>query len=223
MTLPKFIAFSLLIISFQYGFATPSVLTQNLYSEEAWEAVSVAEDGIIIEEKIIPGISVKAVRVSKIMAIDPHILAEVVEDVTNYKSFLTSAPGMVCDLLEVNDDGLIAYQYVDVPLISDRVYGFKMYRPDSAGTRVDWQLLPKDELGDFQINDRSAVYIDYGVGSWSMKALDDGTYEVSYRLIMDPGGWIPDRMSDYFNKVSITGIFRDAIIETQRRSLTERG
>jgi len=40
---------------------------------------------------------------------------------------------------------------------------------------------------------------------------------------MDPGGWLPDSVSDYFNRVSVVGIFKDAIFETERRSVQENG
>jgi len=185
--------------------------------------VEALEDGITIAEKEVDGIAVKAVKVSQVVDINPETLAQVIEDITNYGTFLKSAPGMECNLLETNEDHIIGYQYVDIPLISDRVYAFKMYRPDSSSTRVDWELVPQNSLGELRVNQRSGVYIDVGVGSWSMQQRSDGTYRVSYRLVMDPGGWIPDSISDYFNRVSIVGIFKDAIMETERRSLEGRG
>ncbi|MCF7827158.1 MAG: hypothetical protein K9M55_00445 [Candidatus Marinimicrobia bacterium] len=198
--------------------ASPAVLSDRLYDEDNWLTVESRTDGISVAEKKIDGISVRAVKVSQVIAIDPETLAQVIEDLTNYGQFLKSAPGMECQLLENNTDHLVGYQYVDIPLISDRVYAFKMFRPEPSGTRVDWELIPQNNLGDYKINKRSGVYIDVGVGSWSMNKQADGKYHVSYRLVMDPGGWIPDSVSDYFNRVSIVGIFKDALIETERRS-----
>lgn len=203
--------------------ASPAVLSEVLYEESDWMLVEALEDGITIAEKEVDGIAVKAVKVSQVVDIDPETLAQVIEDITSYGDFLKSAPGMECNLLETKDDHIIGYQYVDIPLISDRVYAFKMYRPDSSSTRVDWELVPQKNLGELRINQRSGVYIDVGVGSWSMQQRSDGTYIVSYRLVMDPGGWIPDSVSDYFNRVSIVGIFKDAINETERRSMQGRG
>ena len=199
------------------GISSPAVLSEQLYDEKDWTLVETTEDGTSIAEKAIEGIAVKAVKVSQIISIDPEILAQVIEDIANYGVFLKSAPGMEATLLKGDDDHIIGYQYVDVPLISDRVYAFKMFRPDTAKTRVDWELIPQNLLGGYIINERSGVYIDVGVGSWSMNKRPDGRYDVSYRLVMDPGGWIPDSVSDYFNRVSIVGIFKDAIIETERR------
>jgi len=199
-------------------FASPSVLSEKLYTEENWIQVKSTIDGIIVAEQEIPGLSVKAVKVSQVVDVDPETLARVIEDISNYGQFLKSAPGMEATLLADNENHIIGYQYVDVPLISDRVYAFKMFRPDTSETRVDWELMPQNSLGGFTVNERSGVYIDVGVGSWSMNKRPDGKYDVSYRLVMDPGGWIPDTISDYFNRVSIVGIFKDALIETERRT-----
>jgi hypothetical protein len=203
--------------------ASPAVLKESLYNDLNWSVVETTVDGISVAEKSVEQVPVKAVRVTKTVNIDPEILAQVIEDVANYGRFLTSASAMECDLLAVDESGLVGYQYVDVPLISDRVYAFKMYRPVTGDTRVDWELIPESKLANYKVNTRPGVYIDYGVGSWFMKKIEDGLYEVSYRLVMDPGGWIPGNISDYFNRVSIVGIFKDALIETQRRSTEGKG
>jgi len=203
--------------------ASPLVLKESLYNDSNWSVVETTEEGISIAEKDVDNVAVKAVKVTQKVSLDPEILAQVIEDVANYGRFLTSASAMECDLLAVDETGLVGYQYVEVPLISDRVYAFKMYRPISGGTRVDWELIPETKLANYEINTRAGVYIDYGVGSWSMNKLEDGMYEVSYRLVMDPGGWIPGSVSDYFNRVSIVGIFKDALIETERRSTEGKG
>ena len=83
---------------------------------------------------------------------------------------------------------------------------------------MDWNLLPQNTLSTYGVELEDHVYIDYGVGSWSMEALENGKYDVSYRLVMDPGGWIPGSVSNYFNRVSIVGIFQDAITETRNRA-----
>ncbi len=203
--------------------SSPLALKENLYDELNWSIVETTEDGISVAEKTVSDVAVKAVKVSQAVRIDPEILAQVIEDVANYGRFLTSASSMECDLITSDESGLVGYQYVDIPLISDRVYGFKMYRPIEGDTRVDWELIPESMLERYKVNKRSGVYIDYGVGSWSMNKIEDDLYDVSYRLVMDPGGWIPDSVSDYFNQVSIVGIFKDALVETQRRSIEGKG
>lgn len=198
------------------------VIMDQLYNEQEWVAVETTKEGIFIAEKKIPGISVKAVRVSQVLDLDPETIASVVEDVSNYNRFLNSAGGLDCRLLEKQEFSLVGYQHVQVPMISDRSYAFRMFRPDPAETRVDWQLIPEGDLETINVPDelsnRGSVYIDVGAGSWSMEEVGEGLYQVSYRLIMDPGGWIPNRVSDYFNRVSIVNIFKDAVAEAAMRT-----
>lgn len=203
--------------------ASPALLIEKLYDEKNWTQVETTEEGISISVKEINGVSVKAVKVTQLVEINPEILAQVIEDLENYDQFLRSAPGVKGSLLRKSEDYIIGYQHIDVPLIADRKYAFKMFRPDSASSRVDWELVPQKELNGLAINERSGTYIDVGVGSWSTNKQEDGRYIVSYRLVMDPGGWIPDSVSDYINRVSIVGILKDAIIETERRSSVVRG
>ena len=101
-------------------------LATLLHEEAGWEAVETQDGGLIIEEKRIPGISVRAVKVEQVLDIQPEILAQVIEDVANYNRFLTSATGLECDLLSQDSTQLIGFQYVDIPLISDRIYGFRI-------------------------------------------------------------------------------------------------
>jgi len=219
----KYYAITLSLVFPLMILAAPDVLMERLYDESSWRDVESTPEGIVIAEQEIEGIAVKAVKVSQVVDIDPEILAQVIEDVGSYADFLQSSPGVESELLAKNDEHIIALQYLNVPLISDRYYAFKMHRLDSTLSRITWELLPQNELGTFSINERSGVYIDVGVGSWSMYKQEDGKYSVSYRLVMDPGGWIPDSVSDYFNRVSIVGIFKDALLETDRRSSWNRG
>ena len=226
MITAKSIGSASLLLSTLLAISVP-VIMEQLYIEDAWIVVETTDDGISISEKEIPGIHVRAVRVSQVLNIEPGLIASVVEDVSNYGSFLKSAGAMQCTLLEKQEDALIGYQHVDIPMIPDRSYAFKMFRPDPGSTRVDWQLISEKELASMEIPDdfqqQRTVYIDVGVGSWSMEHVNDGFYQVSYRLIMDPGGWIPNRVSDYFNQITVLNIFKDAVTEASKRSRKVNG
>ena len=55
------------------------------------------------------------------------------------------------------------------------------------------------------------------IGIWNIDFLDDGTSIISYRLLIDPGGYLPDFAVDHVNKVNIVNLFRDVINEGKRR------
>ncbi len=48
--------------------------------------------------------------------------------------------------------------------------------------------------------------------------MDDGRYQYSYRLFMDPGGTIPNFVIDQINSLSVVNIFSDVMNEAGRRS-----
>lgn len=202
-----------------------SMMFDVLDRDEDWVAVKKLTDGIFLSEMEIPGIPVKGVKVSQVLDTPPETIAQVVEDVANYGRFLNSAPGMECRLLKQDEMSLLGIQHVAIPLISDRSYGFRMFRPDPSGTRVDWALIGEEELSALVSDDNWKIdgneYLDIGVGSWQMEAVGNGLHQVSYRLIMDPGGWIPDRVTNYVNQVSIVNLFRDAITEAELRRTNE--
>ena len=61
------------------------------------------------------------------------------------------------------------------------------------------------------------MYLDFGAGVWSAKVLEKGRFEISYRLYMDPGGSIPDFLTQRVNAISIINLFQDALAEAGRR------
>ena len=61
------------------------------------------------------------------------------------------------------------------------------------------------------------MYLDFGAGSWSANSLGNGRFEISYRLYMDPGGSIPDFLTQRVNAISIINLFQDALAEAGRR------
>jgi hypothetical protein len=95
-----------------------------------------------------------------------------------------------------------------------------MFRPFDNTQRVDWELIPEDIFRNIKESEnvnKKGVYIDIGYGSWLVKQLDNGETEISYRLVMHPGGKVPNFAVDYINKVAIVKLFEDAINEASKR------
>ena len=44
------------------------------------------------------------------------------------------------------------------------------------------------------------IFIEDGVGSWELKHLDNNKTEVTYYVLINPGGWIPNSLVTYVNK-----------------------
>ena len=44
-------------------------------------------------------------------------------------------------------------------------------------------------------------------------------FDISYRLIMDPGGYIPDLLVEMINEVALVSLFKDVLKEARSRRL----
>ena len=196
-------------------------IKDNIHLDKDWETIEQFDNGVTVLTKDIPNIPIKAVKVAQNIDIDAEIIAEVIEDVPNYSKFLTSASAMDANLLSKNGSGLFGHQHLDLKYVKDRHYAFNMFRPNGSSNRVDWELIPEDTFnnieGSKQVN-KKGVYIDIGFGSWLVEDLDNGETKISYRLVMHPGGNVPNFAVDYINKVAIVGLFEDAIKEALKRS-----
>jgi hypothetical protein len=113
--------------------------------------------------------------------------------------------------------------------VSDRHYVFKMRRQfvSAQGNEVvDWVLIPPDSefkkvIAEGKAKNSSLVYLDKGAGVWRVRRDKDGALWASYRLYMDPGGWIPDAIVRRANKSGLLNLFADAMREAERRAKTD--
>jgi len=196
-------------------------IKDNIHIDDGWETIEQFESGVTVLTKDIPNIPIKAVKVAQNIDIDSKIIAEVIEDVPNYSNFLKTASAMDANLLSVNENGLFGHQHLDLKYVKDRHYAFNMFRPNGSSNRVDWELIPEDTFNNIEgskLVNKKGIYIDIGFGSWLVEKLDNGETKISYRLVMHPGGNVPNFAVDYINKVAIVGLFDDAIKEALLRS-----
>jgi hypothetical protein len=199
-------------------------LLDILHSENGWVLSQAEEDGLELWTKEIAGRSLQAVMVRQKLNLDISGVPGVIQDITNYPDFLTANSGLQTHLVDRQADHLDGYQYLTIPLISDRHYLFRMseYKFPDTAARVDWTLLPRtglhsDYLQAFPKPERNPVYLDFGAGSWLAVPAGENLTDISYRLYLDPGGKIPDFLIDKINEVSIVNLFKDAVREILRR------
>ena len=153
-------------------------------------------------------------------------IQEVLMDVKNYESFLSSSNKMVTKQLKKDSSTVVGYQYIPInfPFMNDRHYCFKLIKNEinieDSKTLVKWFLLNEDtELLDIQSsNDDNTIYLKYGAGIWLVDSIDKSKIKISYRLFMDPGGSIPNFLTEKINEVSIINLFKDIIAEAERRT-----
>ena len=183
-------------------------------------------EGYSLFSKKIDDQDLNAVMVSFETTIPLLGIQEVLMDVKNYESFLSSSNKMVTKQLKKDSSTVIGYQYIPInfPFMNDRQYCFKLIKNEinieDSKTLVKWFLLNEDtELLDIQSsNDDNTIYLKYGAGIWLVDSIDKSKIKISYRLFMDPGGSIPNFLTEKINEVSIINLFKDIIAEAERRT-----
>lgn len=204
----------------------PDDLFTYLYDEAEWEFVNESSDSISLYLKNLDKINLTAMSVSKSIQIEPKLLKDIIVNVNQYKSFLSSANSLKTIEVLRDSNFIDAYQHIkiELPFFDNRQYFFRMHtdflQNKDISTLVEWYLInPKTSTDLLAIKeDSSAIYLKYGAGVWFFKKIDKNRFNVSYRLIMDPGGYIPSFMKEMINKISVVNLFRDVLKEAQKKS-----
>ena len=221
--------FRLFLILFSFSFADAKseseYILDALYEDDFWELQKITEDSLYIYKKDILEMDLAAFRVNKKVSIDPFEIINIISDIENYKKFLTSAEALKTEKLSQKSGYLDVYQHItiDLPFFNDRDYFFRMIANKGAlynNKLIEWYLLDQYiiEKEDFKKKDLGATYLDYGAGMWLSNPLSENMFDISYRLVMDPGGSIPSVLVDLINEVSLVSLFNDVLKEAISRS-----
>ena len=222
-SLKNFFILSLSIAFSETDYDRVYPLLLSLNSNDGWTDIKEIDDSTNISMKELSESKLYAIKVDKIIDIEPDQITDVIMDVNNYNSFLTNSESFKSEVVNQYDKNLIGYQYikVDIPFFDDREYYFKMSREQISDqdttTMCFWVLL---EPFKKKANNINAIYLEYGAGIWKSEQISPGKYNISYRLYMDPGGSIPTFVVDIINETSIIGLFQDALNEAYRRQNT---
>tara|TARA_B100001142_G_scaffold302768_1_gene329560 strand:+ start:83 stop:772 length:690 start_codon:yes stop_codon:yes gene_type:complete len=203
----------------------PKELYRLLEASKGW-VMNDEIEGYKLFSKKIEDQELSAVMVTYETSIPLLGIQEVLMDVENYESFLSSSSKMVTKQLKKDESAVIGYQFIPInfPFMSDRHYCFKLIKneinAENSKTLVKWFLLDEDkELLDVQSsNNTNPIYLKYGAGLWLVDSNDESKVKISYRLFMDPGGSIPNFLTEKINETSIINLFKDVIAEAERRT-----
>ena len=198
-------------------------LLKKLHSSEGWVVENI-EEGISLSRKKIENRELTALMVRQKIMIPKEIVQSVIMDVNNYEKFLNNK-GLISKVINRGINWVDGYQYIpiDLPLIANREYLFRMY-PDGHDKEdtisiIHWYLLDKkqDVLVELNVRPKDAVYLNHGAGLWVAEEVEKDAIILSYRIYMDPGGSLPDLLIDMMNKVSVVNVFKDAVAEARNR------
>ncbi|MEO6824580.1 MAG: SRPBCC family protein [Nitrosospira sp.] len=138
----------------------------------------------------------------------PEIVFEVLSDFEHYAEFMPYVEDSRV-LSRESDSEVITYARLAPPFVSERDYPLKvkMTRGTSrngGAFKVEWTALPKA-----QSEVEGVVRIKLNEGSWLAEPLDGGIRtRLTYTLLTNPGGLIPDFVANMSNTIAIPELFK---------------
>lgn len=208
-TLARAVWLSLLLV--------PSVQGQG--QDEGWIKQS-DEGGVTIFNRDKPGTAIKEVRAIGVIEAPPHACMNVVLDMEHFKDFM---PYTKESLVVAREGSKVqySYQYLSLPLISDRDYTLKVVdaTPEAAPGQAPayykktWTQAnargpkPRDGVQRLEIND----------GYWRFDPIDGGARtRATYYVFTDPGGMIPSWVANQANTQAIPNLFKALRTQSQK-------
>src|SRR5688572_27091181 len=119
---------------------------------------------------------------------------------------------------QVPGGGKLTYTRLDPPFLSPRDYVVKVtvhrsVHADGSGEFLNsWRAVP-----DVVPGKPGVVRLLLCEGSWRIRPGPDGRARVVYRAAVDPGGFVPNFLSDMGNRTGIIETFKAVEKEAQRR------
>ena len=163
----------------------------------------------------------KGRRIVAIAEVDarPEVVFNVVNDFDHYPEFMPYV--IESHVLSRNGDSeVVAYNRIAPPFVAERDYPlkFRMTRGSLANGgvfRIEWTASPEAEP-----EVEGVVRIRLNDGSWVAEPISGGSRtRLTYTLLTNPGGMIPDFVANMSNTVAIPKLFKAVM----KRSVEKAG
>lgn len=138
----------------------------------------------------------------------PEIIFDVLSDFEHYPDFMPYVKESRVLGRESNGE-VITYARVAPPFVNERDYllRVRMVRGTASNTgvfKIEWKAVP-----EMQPEVEGVVRVKLNEGSWLAAPLDGGTRtRLTYTLLTNPGGLIPDFVANMSNTIAIPELFK---------------
>ena len=102
-------------------------LLDILYNDEDWVLDETLADKSSVYTKNIDNINLKAIRISRDIAIEPANILNVIKNVKNYNTVLINSTNVVTTPIP-SKDNIIAKQYISIPIFTDLYFFFHEFQ-----------------------------------------------------------------------------------------------
>jgi len=163
-------------------------------------------DGLVIYSRTRAGSALKEFKSVGVIDATSSVVFAVLDDVAAYPSFMPFTSE--CSVLLRTGDCTIAYQRLELPLVSDRDYTlrsehFKTTGPNGPIYRIQWE--PANDLGPSEKPGVERVKICEG--GWLIEPDGAGTTRATYHIYTDGGGAIPAVIANSGSRMAIRKMF----------------
>ena len=157
--------------------------------------------------------------------LDPHLLQEIAADA---KSAMEWSSADITEAIELQRTKTYVdyYQYLDVPMFSDRYWFLRGYfEEDETTVRFRWERLEKggahsQKYQQVQKDFPNAEETPINIGSWIFTPKDDITI-IQYYICTHPGGNVPTMLQSIATENTLPNNLNDLILEGYKRSSTK--
>lgn len=192
-------------------------------AEAGWKQTS-GDAGLRIFTRDKPGTSIKELKAIGNIDAPPHACMNVIWDMGRFQEFMPYTKES--RLLSASPNELVSYQYLSLPLISDRDYTLRAREVTPAGAtdqpppyyKKEWVLA--NEAGPPERE--GVVRVKVNNGYWRFDPLEGGRKtQATYYVFTDPGGMLPAFVINQANSQAIPGLF--AAVRAQAKSPRYQG
>ena len=182
-----------------------------MFDKNQWEIVNYHSDSLTVYKKKLDGVDIPAFKATMLTSVPMEYVVDAILDGENHEEFMGTSHVVESEFIDSPIvDTTFVYQMLDLPIISDRHYITKNYTDTikvNRHYRLNWLINSKQNILFFsdyidKKNEKygTPIFVEDGAGSWEVEYIDDKTISVTYIVLTDPGGWIPNQVVSYVNK-----------------------
>jgi len=175
-------------------------------SSPRWTAESDTK-GVVTYSRIHEGSALREWKGVGVIEAAPGTVFAVLDDSEAYPSFMPYTAE--CRILQRAKDWVIAYQRLELPLVSDRDYTLrsqndKWFGPDGAIYRIRWA--PANDKGPAV--KPGVLRVNVCEGGWLLEPEGASSTRATYSIFTDSGGTLPPFLANKGSRIAIQRVFR---------------
>ena len=172
---------------------------------DGWSQDSAGKD-VVIHSRPRAGSGVKEFRAVGLIDAPPAAVFAVLDDSEAYPNFMPYTSEV--RVLKRDKDSVLAYQRLELPVVSDRDYTLRSKHqrwlgPDGPIFWIRWE--PANDLGPAE--KPGVQRVNVCEGGWLLEPTDSGGTRAIYTIYTDSGGAIPPMLANNGSRVAIRKVF----------------